>query len=60
MKTYYTYVRIFRATRPPHILPKYVPDKLLVREISYQIIEKGATSYLSEKQNDIGPFFLFT
>jgi len=35
MRKCYTYVRIFGATGPPHMLPKYVPNKLLVREIAY-------------------------
>jgi hypothetical protein len=57
MKKYYTYVRIFGATGPPHLLPKYVPDKLLVREIAYQTIEKGATClFIREKQKVLAHF----
>jgi hypothetical protein len=57
MKKYYTYVRIFGATGPPHLLPKYVPDKLLAREVAYQTIEKGVTAYLSEKNKKYWPNF---
>jgi hypothetical protein len=57
MKKYYTFVRIFGATRPPHLLPKYVPNKLLAREITYQTVEKGATTYLSEKNKKYWPIF---
>jgi hypothetical protein len=57
IKKYYTYVRIYGAIGPPHLLSKYVPDKLLVREISYQTIEKGVTSYLSEKNKKYWPIF---
>jgi hypothetical protein len=53
MKKYYTYIWIYGATGAPHLLPKYVPDKLLAREIAYQTIEKGATAYLSEKNKKI-------
>jgi hypothetical protein len=49
MTKYYTYVRIYGATGPPHLLPKYVPDKLLAHEVAYQTIDKGVTTYLSEK-----------
>jgi hypothetical protein len=41
----------------PHFLPKYFPDKLLARDISYQTIEKGTTSYLSEKNKKYWPIF---
>jgi hypothetical protein len=56
MKKYYTFVRIFRATGPPHFLIKYVPDKLLAIEITYHTMEKGATD-LSEKNKRYWPIF---
>jgi hypothetical protein len=28
MNKYYTYVRVFGASGPPHLLPKCIPDKL--------------------------------
>jgi hypothetical protein len=57
MKKYYTYIWIYRGTRAPHLLPKYVPDKLLSREVAYQTVEKGATTYLSEKNKRYWPIF---
>jgi len=48
MKKYYTFFRMFRAIGTSHFLPKYVSDKLLVREITYQAVEKGSAAYLSE------------
>jgi hypothetical protein len=57
MKKYYTYVRIYGATRPPHLFPKYVPDNLLSREIAYQTVDKGVTAYLSEKNKRYWPIF---
>jgi hypothetical protein len=33
---YYTYVRVYGTTGAPHIFPYFVPDHLLMREISYQ------------------------
>jgi hypothetical protein len=58
MKKYYTYVSIYGATRPPHLLPKYVPDKLLAREVAYQPINKGFIAYLLEKNKMYWPNFL--
>jgi len=49
MKKYYTYVWIYRGTGVPHFLPKCFLDNLLSKDPSYQMVEKGATTYLSEK-----------
>jgi len=57
IKKYYTYVKIFKATGTPHMLPKYVLDKLLVREIVYRTIENGVITYLSEKNKRHWPIF---
>jgi hypothetical protein len=32
----YTYLRIYGAMIPPHVLPIYVPDSLVIEEICYQ------------------------
>jgi len=32
----FTYIRVFGSISSPHILPYYVPDKLMAREIAYQ------------------------
>jgi hypothetical protein len=36
-----TYIRVFSATRAPHLLHVYVPDRLVVGEIYYQTILQG-------------------
>jgi hypothetical protein len=41
-----TYIRVFRATRAPHLLPVYVPDRLVVGEICYQTILQGYNATL--------------
>jgi hypothetical protein len=33
-----TYIRVFRATKAPHLLPNHVLDRLVVGEICYQTI----------------------
>jgi hypothetical protein len=33
-----TYIRVFGATRAPHLLPAHVPNLLIVGEICYQTI----------------------
>jgi hypothetical protein len=49
VKKYYTYIRVYGIIGLSHLLPKYVPENLLAREISYQIVEKRVTTYLSDK-----------
>ena len=48
---WFTYIRVFGSTVPPHVLPLYIPDKLLAREIAYQTCsEGGLTKYLKDKK----------
>ena len=42
----FTYIRIFGSLAKPHVLPLYVPDKLLARELTYQITTKGTSKTL--------------
>jgi len=42
----YTHIMVYRATTPPHLLPKCVPNKLVLAEISYQTILCGFNSFL--------------
>jgi hypothetical protein len=57
VKTYYTYIKVYGSTGPPHLLPKYFPDKLLSWEFTYQTMEKGITTYLSKKNKKYWPIF---
>ena len=53
-KELFTYVRVYRSLAPPHVLPLYVPDTLLAREISYQTVGDGLTKTLKEAKNIYG------
>jgi hypothetical protein len=46
-----TYIRIFGAMKPPHLLPHFIPDKLVIQEVAYQTIINGAGGifYTSKK-----------
>jgi hypothetical protein len=52
MEKHYAYIRIFGCTSAPHLLPKYVPDRLVIREISYKTVDKGITSFLSTHEKN--------
>ena len=36
IEEWFTYIRVFGSTVDPHVLPLYVSNKLLAREIAYQ------------------------
>jgi hypothetical protein len=57
MGKHYTYIRVFGCAHAPHILPKYVPNKLLGRDIAYQTMEEGITSFLAASSKRIWPRF---
>ena len=44
---------ILRNFGTPHVLPLYVPDKLLAREISYQTLVDGLTKTLKEAKKSL-------
>ncbi len=53
----FTYVRFDGSLAPPHVLPLHVPDKLLAREISYQIVGDGSTKTLKKAKKYLWPSF---
>ena len=36
-----TYIKVYGATKSPHLLPQFVPDKLVLQEVAYQTIIHG-------------------
>jgi len=53
----FTCVKVFWSLTAPHVLPIYVPDKILAREIAYQTVGHGVTKVLKESKNTILPQF---
>ena len=52
----FTNVRVFGSYASPHVLPYYVPDKSLVREIAYQLVN-GISKQLKDAKKAISPNF---
>jgi hypothetical protein len=52
---YGTYLRIYRATKAPHFLPNFIPDKLVLQEIAYQTIVHGVGATLYRDKKAIWP-----
>lgn len=57
IQEFYTYIRILGHTSAPHLLPKYVPDWLVLREIAYQTMVEGVTALLSFHSKKTWPKF---
>lgn len=57
IEEFYTYIRILGHTSAPHLLPKYVPDRLVLREIAYQTVVEGVTALLSSHSKKTWPKF---
>ena len=52
-----TYVRVFGSITDPHVLPLYIVDKLLAKEVAYQIMEKGMSRNLKDSKKQLWPPF---
>jgi len=57
IEEWFTYIRAFGITSDPHVLPLYVSDKLLAREIAYQTMGKGLTKFLKDEKKSLWPSF---
>ena len=54
---HFTYIKVFGSKARPHVLPLYIPDKLLAREICYQIMSESVTQILKEEKKRGWPPF---
>ena len=53
----FTYVRVFGSYDSPHVLPYYVPNKLLTTKISYQLVVNGISKQLKDAKKVVWPNF---
>ena len=37
----FSYIRVYGCSIPPHALPKFLPDRLVLREVAHQIVKGG-------------------
>ena len=57
MTPYGVYIRIVDSTKPPHWLPHFVPDTLLLQEMDYQAYVNGVVASLHRKRKGLWPPF---
>ena len=36
---YFTYIRVVGITAAPHLFPKYIPDRIILKEFAFKIFE---------------------
>jgi hypothetical protein len=54
----FSYVRVYGCSIPPHALPKILPDRLICREVAYQLVNGGIGLELKAQQKKAWPSFL--
>jgi hypothetical protein len=50
-----TYIRIYGMMNPPHLLPRFVPNKLVLQEVAYQTIIHGVGGMMYRLKKTIFP-----
>jgi hypothetical protein len=53
----FSYIRVYGCSIPPHALPKFLPDRLVLREVAHQIVKGGIGIELKVAQKKSRPFF---
>jgi hypothetical protein len=54
----FSYIRVYGCSIPPHALPKFLPDRLVCREVAHQIAKGGVGLELKSLQKKAWPSFL--
>jgi hypothetical protein len=57
IEEHFSYVRVFGCAIPPHALPKILPDRLICREVAYQLVNGGIGIELKAQQKKSWPYF---
>jgi hypothetical protein len=53
----FSYIRVFDCFISPHALPKFLPDRLVCREVAYQTVAGGIAKDLKVAQKKVWPTF---
>jgi hypothetical protein len=57
IEEHFSYVRVFGCAIPPHALPRILPDRLICREVAYQLVNGGIGNELKAQQKKSWPYF---
>jgi hypothetical protein len=50
IEEHFSYIRVFGCSVPPHALPKFLPDRLVCREVAHQTVLGGINKELKATQ----------
>jgi hypothetical protein len=53
----FSYIRVYGCFASPHALPKFLPDRLICREVAYQTVSAGITKELKATQKRVWPTY---
>jgi hypothetical protein len=53
----FSYIRVFSRYASPHALPRFLPGRLVCREVDYQRVSTGITKELKAAQKRVWPAF---
>jgi hypothetical protein len=53
----FSYIRVYGCFTSPHALPKFLPDRLICREVAYQTVYVGITKELKATQKRVWPTY---
>jgi hypothetical protein len=57
IEEHFSYIRLFGCSLPPHSLPNFLPDRMVCREVAYQIVTRGITKELKIVLKKVWPTF---
>jgi hypothetical protein len=57
IEEHFSYVRVYGCSILPHALPKILPDRLICREVAYQLVNGGIEIELKAQQKKSWPYF---
>jgi hypothetical protein len=49
-----TYIRVYGAMKSPHLLPRFVPDRLVLQEVAYQTVIHRVSGILYRDKKGYG------
>lgn len=53
----YSYIRVYGYHDSPHTLPTFIPNRFVLKEISYHIVSIGITRVLKDNRKSLWPSF---
>jgi hypothetical protein len=57
IEEHFSYIKVFGCSVPPNSLPKFLPDRLVCREVAYQTVTGGINKELKSSQKKVWPTF---